>query len=145
MTARGFSLVEVMVAMAVGGVIVASAVTSFKLSLDEQGRAKREWQAFTIAQQQMEILSSMPTGHALLVGNSSASSDIGTAADADCSGIPAGLQHKTVDGFGAVASGPFEMCVKVTDGSPFGSKKNIRVVVLFNAGGKRHVLLQTIR
>jgi prepilin-type N-terminal cleavage/methylation domain-containing protein len=141
-----FSLIEVMVAMGIGGVIVASAVTSFKFSLDEQARAKREWQAFTIAQQQMEVLSSLPTTHALLSANVSSAVAAGSDADATCDGIANGLQRKRVDGLGtASATGQFDLCVKITDGSPFGSKKNIRVVVLFDAGGKRHVLLQTIR
>jgi hypothetical protein len=33
----------------------------------------------------------------------------------------------------------------VTDGNPIGSKKNVRVVVTYDSGGKRHVMLQTIR
>jgi prepilin-type N-terminal cleavage/methylation domain-containing protein len=144
-TARGFSLIEVMVAMGLGGVIVASAVTTFKYALDEQALAKREWQAFTIAQQQMEVLAALPTTHPLLVGNAGPA-NAGTPADAFCNDIPAGAQHFRTDGLGNTSSiGAFDVCYRITDGSPIGSKKNVRVVVNYDSGGKRHVILQSIR
>lgn len=142
---RGFSLVEVMVAMGLGGVIVASAVTSFKYSLDEQALAKREWQAFSIAQQRMEILSTLPLSHPLLTGNA-AGAAAGTAADGRCDDLAGGPQRFRVNGLGdPLAGGPFEVCYRVTDGNPIGTKKNVRVVVVYDYQGKRHVLLQTIR
>lgn len=145
MKVRGFSLIEVMVAMGLGGIIVASAVTSFKYTLDEQALAKREWQAFTIAQQRMEILAALPTSHTLLVGNVGGT-NAGTAADATCEDIGVGPQHLIMDGLGnEVATGQFHVCYRVTDGNPIGSKKNVRVVVTYDSGGKRHVMLQTIR
>lgn len=145
MTARAFSLIEVMVAVGLGGVIVASAVTTFKYALDEQALAKREWQAFTVAQQQMEILAAVPTTHPLLTSNAG-SSNAGARADAVCNDIPVGLQHFRTDGLGnPSSSGAFDVCYRVTDGSPLGSKKNVRVVVNYDSGGKRHVILQSIR
>lgn len=142
---RGFSLIEVMVAMGLGGVIVASAVTTFKYALDEQALAKREWQAFTVAQQQMEVLAALPTTHPLLVGNVGPTG-AGTAADAICNDIVVGHQHFRTDGLGNLsATGSFDVCYRITDGNPIGSKKNVRVVVTYDSGGKRHVMLQTIR
>jgi prepilin-type N-terminal cleavage/methylation domain-containing protein len=143
---HAFSLVEVMVAMALAGIVVASAVTSFKYSLDEQALAKREWLAFTVAQQQMEILASLQTTHPLLTGNVSSAIAAGTAADAICTDIPLGAQHFSVNGLGDVTTnGQFDVCFRITDGSPLGSKKNVRVVVVYQSGGARHVVLQTIR
>lgn len=131
--------------MGLGGVIVASAVTTFKYALDEQALAKRDWQAFTLAQQRMEILASLPTTHPLLVGNVGGAK-AGTAADAFCDDVPLGAQHLKLDGLGnEVPTGAFDVCYRITDGSPFGSKKNVRVVVTYNSGGERHVMLQTIR
>ncbi len=142
---RGFSLIEVMVAMGLGGVIVASAVTTFKYALDEQALAKREWQAFTIAQQRMEILAALPTTHPLLVGNAPGN-NAGTAADATCDDIAVGAQHFRLDGLGNLSpTGQFDLCFRITDGNPIGSKKNVRVVIIYDYQGKRHVTLQTIR
>ena len=142
---KGFSLIEVMVALALGGVITATAVTTFKASLDEQGISKRDWEAFTIAQQTMEVVSSVPDDDDRLGANSSASSP-GSAADAECASIATGVQHFTTNALGVpTPGGPFEVCIKVKDGNPFGSLKNIRVVVLYTAVGARNVMLQTIR
>lgn len=130
--------------MGLGGVIVASAVTSFKYSLDEQALAKREWQAFTIAQQRMELLSTLPLSHPLLTGNA-AGAGAGTDADGRCDDI-AGPQRFRMNGLGEpLSGGQFEVCYRVTDGNPIGTKKNVRVVVVYDYQGKRHVLLQTIR
>ena len=145
MKQHGFSLIEVMVAMGLGGLIVASAVSSFKFSIEEQALAKREWQAFTIAQQRMEILAALPVTHPLLLGNVSGG-EAGTPADATCDDIAIGPQHLVMDGLGNEDDrGSFDVCYRVTDGNPIGSKKNVRVVVNYDSGGKRHVMLQTIR
>lgn len=142
---KGFSLVEVMVALALGGVITATAVTSFKASLDEQGISKRDWAAFTIAQQTMELVSSVPLDDDRLGVNSTSSSP-GAASDAECASVTSAVQHYRTDEFGIPsASGPFEVCIKVNNGNPFGQLRNIRVVVLYSAVGARHVMLQTIR
>jgi hypothetical protein len=134
-----------MVAMAVGGVIIATAVTSFKFSLDEQALSKREWQAFTIAQQRMELLSALPTSSPLLVGNVAATG-AGTEADGRCDDIATGVQRFRMNGLGEPDNaGQFDVCYRITDGNPIGSKKNVRVVVTFDFQGKRHVILQSIR
>lgn len=131
--------------MGLGGVIVATAVTSFKFALDEQALAKREWQAFTIGQQRMELLAALPTTHSLLTGNVSAT-NAGSTADGTCDDIAGGAQHFRTNGLGdAESGGQFDVCFRITDGSPIGSKKNVRVVVVYDYQGKRHVMLQAIR
>ena len=143
---RAFSLLEVMVAVALAGVLAGTVVATFKGSLDEQARSKHEWQAFTIAQQTMEKLSALPRSHELLAFNTPLSAGIpGTAADATCP-MAAGEQNKTVNSLGDNASGPYRMCIKVTDGHPSGNLKDVRVIVLFKTlTGSGNVILQTIR
>jgi prepilin-type N-terminal cleavage/methylation domain-containing protein len=142
---KGFSLVEVMVALALGGVVTAAAVTSFKASLDEQGISKRDWAAFTIAQQTMELVSSVPNDDSRLSANSTAALP-GSAGDAECASITSTSQHFTTDELGVpTLGGPYEVCIKVNNANPFGQLKNVRVVVLYTAPGARHVILQTIR
>lgn len=135
-----------MVAVAVAGLTVAAAVSSFKHSLDEQARSKKEWQAFTIAEQRMEMLASLPNSHPLLTANSAKSGvAAGSDADADCSEV-GGAQHVVVDGLGNPdPKGGFDLCTKVTAGDPSGNLMNIRTFVNYELGGKRHVVLQTIR
>ena len=106
----------------------------------------QSWQAFTVAQQRMELLSALPTTHPLLTGTVGNATAAGTAADAICSDIPLGTQHMKVDGLGLdSATGQFEVCYRITDGNPLGSKKNVRVVALYGYEGNRNVILQTIR
>jgi prepilin-type N-terminal cleavage/methylation domain-containing protein len=145
--AGAFSLIEVMVALALGGVIVAGAVAAFRESLVAEAAAKHEWIAFSVAEQQMELLSTMPRDGALLAGNVAAGAAPGLAADALCSDIPFGPQHFKVDALGAkTTSGEYEMCLRITDGNPSGALKNVRVVVLYPSfGAAGHVVLQTIR
>lgn len=134
-----------MVAVGLGGVVMASAVSTFKTSLDEQALSKREWQAFTIAQQNMELLSALPSDHTLLSGNSPVGVP-GSPNDATCAGISNGIQHFKVDGLGnKVVGGQYDVCFKVTVGDPVGSLKNVRVVVTYSFGVQRHVVLQTVR
>lgn len=145
-TPQAFSLLEVMVAVALAGVLAATVTATFKGSLDEQARSKHEWQAFTIAQQTMETLSALPRTHELLAHNTQLSASTpGTNADATCP-MALGVQHKMVNGLGDAASGPYEMCIKVTDGHPSGNLKDVRVVVLYKTlTGNGNVLLQTLR
>lgn len=143
---RGFTLIEVMVAVGLGGVVMASAVSTFKTSLDEQALSKREWQAFTIAQQNMELLSALPRDHTLLSPNAAGAVVPGSAADATCTDVGAGTQHFRVDGLGKkVTGGQYDVCFKVKEGDPVGSLKNVRVVVTYVFGVQRHVVLQTVR
>jgi prepilin-type N-terminal cleavage/methylation domain-containing protein len=145
--AGAFSLVEVMVALALGGVVVAGAVAAFRESLVAEAAAKHEWIAFSVAEQQMELLSTMPRDGALLAGNVAAGAAPGLAADALCSDIAFGPQRFKVDALGAkTTSGEYEMCLRITDGNPSGALKNVRVVVLYPSfGAAGHVVLQTIR
>lgn len=144
---RGFSLLEVMVAVAVAGLSIAAAVSSFKHSLDEQARAKKEWQAFTIAEQRMELLAALPATHPFLTPNSAAGSiRAGSIEDADCSEVTNVAQHSRVNGLGITeATGFFDLCTKVTAGDPSGNLLNVRTFVTYELGGKQHVVLQTIR
>lgn len=145
MARHGFSLIEVMVAVALGAVIAATVVATFSGALNTQGRGKREWEAFTIAQQQMELLSALPTDASLLSSNSSGV-DPGSAADRTCSDIPPGAQHFRTNGLGdVVTAGQYDVCIKVTAGHPIGALRDVRVVVLYEYGGTDGVLLQTIR
>ncbi|HEY1098953.1 MAG TPA: type II secretion system protein [Myxococcota bacterium] len=143
----GFTLIEVMVAVALAGLVMTSAVSTFKTSLDEQALATREWQAFTIAQQHMEMLSALPRDHTFLTGNNNgATTTPGSDADGTCTGIADGAQHFRVNRLGVkTAGGQYDVCYKVWDGNPIGALRNVRVVVAFNFQGARHVLLQTIR
>ena len=116
--------------------------------MDEQGRSKKEWQSFTIAQQVMEQWASMPRSSALLDENDSGNQAAGTEADGTCAGIPDGDRHYRADELGnKVTTGPYEVCVKITSGSPEPGLVNVRVVVVYtdNNTGSRHVLLQTAR
>jgi prepilin-type N-terminal cleavage/methylation domain-containing protein len=143
----GFSLIEVMVAMLLGAVVAATAVTSLKSSLDDQRDSKLDWEGFTIAQQTMELLSSLPRDHGLLSGNDAVGGTFfpGTPSDRNCAAIASGPQHFTTNALGkVVAGGAFDVCIKVKDGHPFGVLKNVRVVVT-SSSGDSNVLLQTIR
>lgn len=143
----GFSLLEAMVAISLAGVIAATVVATFKGSLDSQARSKHDWQAFTIAQQFMERWASMPRASDLLNENSNTLTP-GEGSDLTCSGVPLGERHLKVDELGlAKATGLYNVCVKVTDGSPESSLKNVRVLVEYTngSGALEHVLLQTVR
>jgi prepilin-type N-terminal cleavage/methylation domain-containing protein len=144
---RGFSLIEAMVAISLAGVVAATVIATFKGAIDEQSRSKHDWQAFTLAQQQMERWSAMPRTSVLLDENAP-SANPGSAADATCSGVTAGERHQRMDGLGnADVNGVYDVCVKVTDGSPEGSLKNVRVVVEYKnaTGATEHIMLQTVR
>ena len=142
---RGFSLIEVMVALGLAGLLAATVVATFANVLTAQGRSKREWEAFTIAEQQMELLEALPSTASLLAPNSTSAAP-GGAADRTCSDISAGAQHFRTNGLGDVVNaGQYDVCIKVTAGNPFGALRNVRVVVLYEYGGTDGVLLQTIR
>jgi prepilin-type N-terminal cleavage/methylation domain-containing protein len=142
----GFSLVEVMVAIGLSGLVVGTAVVAFRDSIVNQATAKHEWVAFSIAQQRMELLASIPTSSLALVQNTTSAIDAGTDADAVCD-MPLGSQHFRVNDLGVpTADGVYELCWRVTDGSPSAALKNIRVVVKYPVfSGSRHVIVQTIR
>jgi len=143
--ARAFSLIETMVALAISGVLAATVVSTFSAALNEQAKSKRDWAAFTIAQQNMELLASLPKGAAELSANSNAANP-GNAADRICTDIPDGLQHFRTNELGVkTAGGAYDVCMRVTAGNPLGSLNNIRVVVTYDFGGTHAVQLQSIR
>lgn len=148
MTGRGFSLLEAMVAIVMAGVVAAIVVATFKGSLDEQSRSKNDWQAFTIAQQQMELFAALPRSSAMLNENDT-NANPGSVADATCTGVPTGDgRHQRVDALGNLsATGSFDVCVKVTDNKPEGALKYVRVIVDYTGhnGATEHVALQTVR
>lgn len=148
---RAFTLLETLVALGLFGVLVASVVSTFSGSIQLQGKSRQEWAAFSLAQQQLELLTSLPPTSPMLVPNSPLVAGVlpGSEVDATCSTIPVGAAHFRTDPFSFnrdVSSGTFEVCTKVSQGSPFGALLNIRVVVLYpTKTGTGHVLLHTIR
>lgn len=142
----GFSLIEAMVAIGLAGVIAASVTIAFQGALVEQEDARHEWAAFTIAQQRMELLASMPRGAADLTENSTATAP-GSASDATCDDVPMGPRHHKVDDLAVPAEdGFFDVCWKVNANHPVGNVNNIRVVVTWpTRTGRGHVLMQTVR
>lgn len=143
---RGFSLVEAMVAIGLAGVIAAAVTVAFQGALVEQEDARHEWAGFTIAQQRMELLASMPRSAADLTENSTVA-EPGMAADATCDDVPMGPRHYRVDALAVPAdNGFYEVCWKVNANHPIGNVQNIRVVVSWaTRSGRSHVLMQTVR
>jgi prepilin-type N-terminal cleavage/methylation domain-containing protein len=143
---KGFSLVEVMVAIGLSAIVIGAAVGAFHGSLVEQAASKHKWVAFSIGQQQMEMLASIPKDAVPLAQNVASAVGAGTDADAICD-MAIGPQHFRVNDLGAPSlTGTYELCWRVTDGSPSADLKNVRVVVLFPVlNGSGHVILQTIR
>lgn len=142
---KGFSLVEVMVALSIAGILGATSVATFKGSLDESARSKHEWIAFTLAQKQMELLLSAPKNAAALQGDSSTAAP-GSTADETCADADASRRSRVTELGTPSATGAYVLCWKVKAGSPSGDLRNIRVVVTFPLfQGSDHVFLQAIR
>jgi prepilin-type N-terminal cleavage/methylation domain-containing protein len=51
---RAFTMIEVMIALALAGIVGAASVSVYALALRSSGDQGNEWQAVSIAQQQME-------------------------------------------------------------------------------------------
>ena len=144
---RGFSLLEAMVALSMAGVLGGTVAATMRGSILEQSRSKHEWEAFTVAQQTMERWSAMPRSSPLMDQNSSTTTP-GSSADNTCAGVPGGERHRRVDAYGVPSvNGVYDVCVKVTDGSPETTLKNIRVVVEYRdgSGATANTVLQTYR
>jgi type II secretory pathway pseudopilin PulG len=143
---KAFSLVEAMVAIAIAGLIAATVTAAFQGALVEQADARHEWAGFTIAQQRMELLASMPRGAADLDANST-HPEPGSAADATCDDVPMGPRRYLVDAAGlASPTGDYEVCWKVNANHPIGNVNNIRVIATWpTRSGRGHVLMQTVR
>jgi prepilin-type N-terminal cleavage/methylation domain-containing protein len=149
---RGFSLIEAMVALAASAVVTTTAITIFKTTIDEQSKASHEWSAFTIAEQRMELLANAPRNSSLLDDTVADASGVtpGSVADQQCtSGVDGKLTaDMKVDMLGVASSnGSFELCWKMTAGSPSGSLRNVRVIVTYPKGNgtRGYVFLQTFR
>lgn len=144
--APAFSLIEAMVAIAIAGLAAAAVTAAFQGALVEQEDARHEWAGFTIAQQRMELLASMPRGAADLDANST-HPDPGGDADATCDDVSMGPRHYRVDAIGlAHQDGVYEVCWKVNANHPVGNVNNIRVIATWpTRSGRGHVLLQTVR
>jgi hypothetical protein len=135
-----------MVAIGLAGVIAAAVTVAFQGALVEQEDARHEWAGFTIAQQRMELLASMPRGAADLTANSTHAQP-GSDADATCDDVPMGPRHYRVDDLARpAADGFYEVCWKVNANHPIGNVQNIRVVATWpTRSGRGHVLMQTVR
>lgn len=142
---RGFSLLEAMVALALSALIAASVVATFKGALDDQGKSKHEWIAFTIAQQTMERLSAASRNSAVLAENDPGRANPGQGTDLQCD-LNDPLTHFRVDEFGvAAATGVYDLCWKITADAIL-NVRNLRVLVTYpSETGTSHVLLQTLR
>jgi prepilin-type N-terminal cleavage/methylation domain-containing protein len=148
--ARGFSLIEAMISIAIAATVSTTALNIFKQTIDDQQRASREWSAFTIAEQRMELLANAPSNSSLLNDIVIDAATPGSDADKTCAGGVDGSlsSDMLVDQLGNQNSGGvFQLCWKITAGNPQGSLRNVRVVVTFptNEGGKGNVYLQTFR
>ncbi len=149
-TGRGFSLIEVLVAIGISAVLASAVLVSVRQGIETSGRNKHRWQAFTVAQQQMEILQAAPKDAPSLVGDALIAN--GTPADATCSDVTSNLRHYCVNALGqrtldlAPCTGKYELCWKVRFGAPEGVLRTVRVVVGYpTLEGREHVLLETVR
>lgn len=150
--AKGFTLIEAVISLTIAGLVVASAISTYRVAQLQQRDQKGEWIAFTVAQQQMELLGSMPKESISLdddTGDGISAALFGTKDDANCDvGVDGSLtaDMKVNETGRADASGNYLLCWKVTDGSPQGTLKNIRVIGGYGPPGDRsYVLLQVIR
>ncbi len=159
----GFTLIETMISLAMAGLVVATAVVTYNAAQRQTKNQKGEWLAFTIAQQQLEMFGSMPSEAPVLADSQAdgvSDTLFGTPADADCSvGVDGGLtgDYKVNELGRADPSGLYRLCWKITDGSPQGTLKNIRVIAGYptisaaltegnaTVQGMDYVILQLIR
>lgn len=146
---RGFSLIEAMASLAVSGIAGAATVGAFAAAVRDRGDGGREWQALSIAEQQMEHLASVPRTSADLADTVDDAAAPGSVADRTCSSGVDGRKSDDlrVDAFGTPQrDGPFKLCWKNTAGHPRGLLINTRVYVSFSTkSGERTVMLQTWR
>lgn len=150
--ARGFTLIEALMALVLAAVVVATAIGTLGAASRNQRDQRHAWLAFSIAQSLMEQLAAIDRGSSRLTDSQDDTipdAQLGTSADAQCtSGVDQTLSvDMKVDDFGSADStGNYTLCWKITDGFPTGALKTIRVVVGYpTQGGTDHVLLQLIR
>lgn len=145
---RAFSLIEVMVSLGIAALTGSMAVAAFQRGVAQAGAGDREWIAFTLAQQQLEMLAAAPRTSALLDDVVADAATPGSRADANCATGVDGRVAARVDALGvAAANGPYELCWKTTDDHPSGSLKNVRAIVTFPSerGERKSVQLQVLR
>lgn len=147
---HGFTLMEALVSLSLSSLVLVGALGVFTNAQHSRADAQHEWIAFTLAQTQLEMLSSAPTDHPNLADSvPDVVSNLGSDQDAQCDTGADGNLSTTmrVDELGQPRlEGLYTLCWKVTGGNPFGTLKNIRVVSGYpSQGERRHVLLQTIR
>lgn len=134
MNRSAFTMIEVMIALALAAVAGAAAVSVYTLAVRNSGDQGNEWQAVAIAQQQMEKLASAPRTSSLLADTVADTATPGSAADRTCDtgvdGTLGGNGH--VNGLGDPDNtGLFQLCWKNTAGSPAGILINTRVMVVY--------------
>jgi prepilin-type N-terminal cleavage/methylation domain-containing protein len=150
---RGFSLIEAMAALALAGIIGGAIVGIFTGAVRDGGDQGAEWQAVSIAQQQMERLAALPKNLSSLtpdlVDSTADTQTPGSLADRNCTGGVDGrlTPDMKVNELGVPdPNGRFTLCWKNTANHPTGVLINTRVIVTF-AGrvGQRNVMMQTLR
>jgi prepilin-type N-terminal cleavage/methylation domain-containing protein len=140
---KGFTLIESMVSIAIAGLALAGSLALFSTSTRQAQRQERELVAFTIAQQKIELLSSVPKGSPLL-----AQVEVGDVNDPSLfAGVDGPLPAlRRVDGFGDPrVDGEYVVYWKVEP--EFGSLSRVRVYVRFPPVDveANHVVLETLR
>jgi prepilin-type N-terminal cleavage/methylation domain-containing protein len=150
--ARGFTLIEALAALALAGVVVASAISTVSTALRTQADGRHAWLAFSIAQSKMEELAAVDRLDPVVddtVPDTLSLGELGTPADAQCdNGVDGRLTtDMRVNEFGTQTGvGKYRLCWKVTAGFPTGALKTIRVVAEYpSQGGTDSVMLQLIR
>jgi prepilin-type N-terminal cleavage/methylation domain-containing protein len=111
MSARGFTLIEAMVSMAVASFALAGSLALCSTGQKQASRQDKELSAFTIAQQKMEMLSSVPVKSPLLA--STVTGDVNDAsALTGVDGPP--VAERSVDALGLPnAAGPYLVYWKI--------------------------------
>lgn len=140
---RGFTLIESMVSLAVAGLALAGSLALFSTSTRQGQRQERELVAFTIAQQKIELLASVPKGSPLLVSSQ--------PGDVNDPGLVEGVDgpppaERFVNGLGDPSpTGEYLVYWKVEP--EIGSLARIRVYVRFPPVDveANHVVLETFR
>jgi prepilin-type N-terminal cleavage/methylation domain-containing protein len=141
MTAKGFTLIEVMVAAALLAVVGTVGLATFQAASGQQGKNRHEWIAFSIAQQRMELLSAAPKAAAIMTPK--ATDDLSTNS---CAGVDVERSYK-VDQYGMPnVNGLYQLCWKIVGDVPIGNTRTVEVLVFYPpGGGNNRVQLRTVR
>lgn len=140
---RGFTLIEAMVSLAIAGLALAGSLALFSTSQQQSSRQEKELVAFTIAQQKIELLSSVPRGSPLL--QSTVSGDVQDPSPLVGVDGPV-LAERKVNALGDPATdGPYLVYWKVEP--EIGSLVRVKVYVRFPPVDveANHVAVETFR